>query len=96
MTVIPAGLPEHVHHLHLEDRVNGLYTDTGTTLGHRKHVHHADREVVDELAQHQAHDFHRHAGAAVPQHLEQGERRDVDRLGIVDQICVILARYACQ
>lgn len=71
---IPAGLAEHVHHLHLEDRVDSLYTDTGTALRHRKHIHHADSEVVHEFAKHETHDFHRHTGATVSEHLEEGER----------------------
>jgi hypothetical protein len=70
---IPAGLPEHVHHLHLEDRVDSFYADARTTLWHRKHIHNPDSEVVDKLPKHQTHDFHRHTGATVPEHLEQGE-----------------------
>jgi hypothetical protein len=88
-------LPEHVHHLHLEHRVDGLNTDARAALRHRKHIHHADSEVVDKLAKHQTHDFHRYTGAAVTQHLEQGEGRDMDRLGVVDQGCAILEGYKC-
>jgi hypothetical protein len=31
----------------------------------------------------------------VTQHLEQGEGRDMDRLGVVDQGCAILEGYKC-
>jgi hypothetical protein len=67
-------LPEHVHHLHLEHRVDSFNTDARAALRHSKYIDHADSEVVDKLAEHQAHDFHRYTSAAVPQHLEQGER----------------------
>lgn len=46
----PASLPQHIHHLHLEDRVDSFYADARTTLRHGKHIHHADREVVHKLA----------------------------------------------
>lgn len=87
---IPAGLAQHVHHLHLEDWVDGFYADARTALRHRKHIHHADGKVVDKLAKHQSHDFHRYTGATVSEHLEQGEGGNVDCLGVVDQVCVIL------
>lgn len=83
-------MSQHVHHLHLENRVDGLYTNAGTTLGHGENIHHAYREVVDELSQHQTHDFHGNTSAAVSQHLEEGKGGDVDGLGVVDKLCVIL------
>lgn len=89
---VPPCLPEHVHHLHLEDRVDSFYADARPALRHRKHIHHAHREVVDELAQHQAHDFHGHTGAAVTEHLEEGKGGNVDGLGVVNQARVVLPR----
>jgi len=72
MYFIPSCLPQHVHHLHLEHRVDGLYTNAGTALGHREHIHNLHGEVIDELAKHQTHDFHGHTGTAMSKHLEQG------------------------
>jgi hypothetical protein len=66
-------LPQHVHHLHLEDRVDGLYADAGPALGHGEHIDHADGKVVDKLAEHQAHDFHGDTRATVSEHLEECE-----------------------
>ncbi len=45
----PAGLLEHVQHLGLEHRVNGLHADARPRLRHRKHVHHlhGSRDVSD-------------------------------------------------
>ena len=63
---LPARLLEHLHHLGLEYRINGLDTDTGTALRHGKDIHDVNRILIHELAQHQTHDFHRHTGAAVP------------------------------
>lgn len=83
-------MSQHVHHLHLENRVDGLYTNAGTTLGHGENIHHAYREVVDELSQHQTHDFHGNTSTAVSQHLEEGKGGDVDGLGVVDKLCVVL------
>jgi hypothetical protein len=85
-------LPQHVHHLHLEHGVDGLDADTGSALGHGEDVHHADCELIDELPQHQAHDLHGNACAAVPEHLEEGKGGDVDGFGVVDQAGVILRR----
>jgi hypothetical protein len=71
---LPAGLSQHVHHLRLENGVHSLNADTSSTLRHSKDIHDLHSEVIDELAQHQAHDFHRHACAAVAEHLQQCER----------------------
>lgn len=76
-----AGLLEHVEHLGLEDGVDGLDGDAGAALRHGEHVDDLDGVVVDKLAQHEPHDLHGHAGAAVLEHLEQRERRDVHGLG---------------
>lgn len=62
----PPGLPQHIHHLCLEHWVDGLNTDTSSALGHRKHIHHANCEVIDELSQHQSHDFHGDTCATMP------------------------------
>jgi hypothetical protein len=66
---IPSCLPQHIHHPHLEHRVDGLYTNACPALGHGENIHHTNGEIVDKLAQHQAHHFHRHTGAAVSEHL---------------------------
>lgn len=77
MRVVPAydrlltsRLPQHIHHLGLEDRVYSFNGDTSPGLRHRKHVYDAHCVIVDELSQHETHNFHRHTGAAVAQHLE--------------------------
>ena len=59
---IPAGLLEHVEHVGLEDVVDGLDADPCPALRHGEDVDHPDRVVVDELAEHEAHNLHRHAG----------------------------------
>lgn len=86
---LPASLAQHVHHLGLEHRVDSLNGDAGTGLWHGEDVHNLDGVVVDELAQHQTHDLHRNTSAAVAQHLEEGERGDVDSLGVVDNVRVL-------
>lgn len=94
---LPSCLSQHLHHLHLEHRVDGLDTDAGTTLWHGKHVHDTDSEIVDELSQHQSHDFHWYTCPAMSQHLEEGEGGNVDGLGVIDQGGVVLAEEAvCQ
>lgn len=87
---LPSRLPKHVHHAHLEDRVDGFDADSGSALRHGKDIHHSNGEVVNELAQHQAHDLHGNTSSAMSQHLEKGEGGDVDGLGVIDQISVIL------
>lgn len=62
----PPSLPQHIHHLCLEHWIDGLDTDTGSTLWHRKHIHDANCEVIDKLSQHQAHDFHGDTCATMP------------------------------
>ena len=68
-----AGLLEHVEHLGLVDRIDGLDADGRAGLRHAEDVDAVDGVVVDELAEHQAHDLHGHPGPAVLEHLEQGE-----------------------
>ncbi len=46
-------------------------------LGHGENVSHGDRVLVDELSDHEPHDFHRDACSPVLEHLEQGQRRYV-------------------
>lgn len=87
---LPSCLAQHVHHLCLEYGVNSLDTNSSSRLGHGENVHDFDCEIVDKLAEHQAHDFHGHTSAAVSQHLEQGEGRNIDGLGVVDQARVVL------
>ena len=77
----PAGLLEHVEHLGLVDGIDGLDAHRRTRLGHAEHIHTIDGVVVDELAEHEAHDLHGDAGPAVLEHLEQGEGGHVDLLG---------------
>ncbi len=62
---LPSSLPQHIHHLCLEHRIDGLDTDTSTTLWHCKHINHSNCEIVDELSQHQSHDFHGNPRATV-------------------------------
>lgn len=88
--VVPSRLPQHLHHLHLENGVYSFDTDTSTALWHRKYIDHANCKVIDEFSQHQTHDFHGHACAAMTQHLQEGEGRDVDGFGIIDQIGIVL------
>lgn len=87
---LPSCLSQHLHHLHLEYRVDGLDTDASTTLWHGKHVNDTDSEVVDKLSQHQSHDFHRYTCPAMSQHLEEGKGGNVDGLGVIDQGRVVL------
>lgn len=89
MKCLPASLPQHVHHLGLEDGIDSLDGDTGTRLWHGENVHDLDGVVVDELAEHQTHDLHWNTGAAVTQHLEEGQSRDVDSLSVVDDVGVL-------
>ena len=79
----PPGLLEHVEHLGLVDRVDGLDADRRAGLGHAEHVDAVDGVVVDELAEHEAHDLHGDAGPAVLEHLEEGQGRHVDLFGRV-------------
>mmetsp|Transcript_31889 Transcript_31889/g.93710 ORF Transcript_31889/g.93710 Transcript_31889/m.93710 type:complete len:331 (+) Transcript_31889:2125-3117(+) len=76
-----AGLLQHVEHLGLVDGIDGLDADAGARLGHAEHVDAVDGVVVDELAEHEAHDLHGDAGPAVLEHLEEGEGRHVDLFG---------------
>lgn len=87
---LPSSLPQHVHHLGLKHRVDSFNADACAALGHSKHVHDFDCEIVDELAQHETHHFHRHACAAVPEHFQQGQGRNVDGFRVIDQTGVIL------
>lgn len=91
VAVVPAhdhfGAPrllEHVKHLGLEDRVDSFHTHPSAALRHRKHVDNAHSVVVDEIAQHQPHDLHRHARSPVLEHLQQSEARNVNLLRRVD------------
>lgn len=86
---LPSRLPQHVHHLGLEDRIDSLNTDASTALRHSKDVDHPHGIVIHELSQHETHDFHRHTGAAVSQHLEESERGDVDGFGVIDEVRVL-------
>ena len=62
---LPAGLSEHFHHPGLEHRVHGFNADSGTTLRHSKHIHHANCVLIDEFTQHKTHNFHRDTCAAM-------------------------------
>mmetsp|Transcript_19836 Transcript_19836/g.54762 ORF Transcript_19836/g.54762 Transcript_19836/m.54762 type:complete len:352 (+) Transcript_19836:2-1057(+) len=88
----PACLFQHVEHLCLENWINGLHAHAVAGLGHREDVANADGVVVDEFAKHQAHHLHGHSRAAVLQHLQQGQRGDVDLLRCVGQGGVLLGR----
>ena len=91
---IPSRLAQHVHHLGLEDGIHGLDRHTGSRLRHGKDVDDAHRVVVDKLSQHQPHDFHGHTGASVAEHLEEGERGNVDCFAVVDNVAVLLRATA--
>jgi hypothetical protein len=65
----PARLLEHLDHPRLEDVVDRLDGDGRARLRHREDVDDLDRVLVHELAEHEAHDLHRHAGAPVLEHL---------------------------
>ena len=84
LLALPSCLPQHIHHPCLEDGVHGLDTDTSSALWHGEDIDYPHCVIVDELAEHKAHDFHGDAGAAVPKHLEEGEGGDVDGFGVVD------------
>lgn len=86
----PSCLSKHIHHLGLEHGVDSLDTDSGTALGHSKHIHNLDGKVIHKLAQHQTHDFHGHTCATVSKHFEEGKRGNVHGFGIVDEVCVVL------
>mmetsp|Transcript_10239 Transcript_10239/g.21461 ORF Transcript_10239/g.21461 Transcript_10239/m.21461 type:complete len:286 (+) Transcript_10239:190-1047(+) len=79
----PPRLLEHIEHFRLEDGIDGLDADRRSGLGHGEDVDAVDGVVVDELAEHEAHDFHGDAGAAVFEHFEEGEGGDVDFFGAV-------------
>jgi len=89
---IPPRLSQHVHHLHLENWVDGFDTNASTALWHRKHIHHAYCKVVDEFSKHKTHNLHGDARATVPEHLEEGEGRNVNRLGVIDEAGVVLRK----
>jgi hypothetical protein len=59
---------------------------------HHTHArtHHVDRVLVHEVAQHEPHYLQRHAGPAVLEHLQQRQRRDVDGLGGVALVELLL------
>ncbi|BAS99375.1 Os06g0703700, partial [Oryza sativa Japonica Group] len=76
----PPRLPEHLQHLALERVVHRLHAHAGAALRHGEHVGDRHRVLVDELAQHQPHHLHRHAGSPVLEHLEEGEGGHVDLL----------------
>jgi len=87
---LPAGLLEHVKHVCLEDVVNGLDADPSPALRHGEDVDDPYGVVVDELAEHEAHDLHGHARPpcdrnheSVPQHERKrgGKRRRALTLG---------------
>lgn len=80
---IPSCLLQHVHHLGLEDWINSFDGYASTTLWHSKDVHHTDGVVINKFTQHQAHDFHRNASTAMPQHLEEGKGRYVDGFRVI-------------
>ena len=76
----PPCLLEHVHHVGLEDVVDGLDGDCRPGLWHGKYVNHLHSIFIHESAKHKTHDFHRYTGASVLQHL------DAKRLGYVGSI----------
>jgi hypothetical protein len=67
--LLPSRLPQHIHHLHLKHRVHRFDTDAGTALRHCEYIYYSHSEVIDKFAQHETHDFHRHAGSPMPKHL---------------------------
>mmetsp|Transcript_27721 Transcript_27721/g.65035 ORF Transcript_27721/g.65035 Transcript_27721/m.65035 type:complete len:332 (+) Transcript_27721:223-1218(+) len=89
-----ARLLQHVQHLGLVDRIDGLDADGRSRLRHAEHVDAVDGVVVDELAEHEAHDLHGDAGPAVLEHLEEGEGGYVDFFGGVRRGGVGIAHTA--
>ena len=69
----PSSLLEHLYHLSLKDVIDGFDGDGCAGLGHGEDVDHLDRVLVHEFAEHEAHDFHRHACTAVLEHLSFGD-----------------------
>lgn len=63
---LPSCLPQHLHHLGLENRVYGFDANACSALRHGEDVHDANGEVVDEVTEHETHDFHGDTGATVP------------------------------
>src|SRR6266496_1762853 len=84
---LPPCLPQHVHHLCLENRIHSLDTDTCPTLRHGEHIHNADCEIIYEFSQHQAHDFHRYSSSSMSQHLQERKGGYVDGFGVINQVC---------
>ena len=60
-----ARLFEHVQHFRLKDRIYGFYTHGGSRLRHRKDVNTINCVIIDELTQHETHDFHGNSCSAM-------------------------------
>lgn len=90
MTMIPAYnsltplcLREHFDHLLLINRVDGFDTDVISALGKTKYIYDLNGIIIDELAQHEPHHFHRYPRTAMLQHFQKSQRRNVNLLGCV-------------
>mmetsp|Transcript_51009 Transcript_51009/g.119886 ORF Transcript_51009/g.119886 Transcript_51009/m.119886 type:complete len:328 (+) Transcript_51009:455-1438(+) len=70
----PPRLLEHVEHLGLEDGVDRFDAHPRARLRHGEDVDALDGVLVHKLAEHQTHHLHRHARAAVLEHLQQRHR----------------------
>ena len=98
MRVVPAHddlgtsrLSEHVHHVLLKGRIDAFDTDGSTRLRHSEDVHAVNGVFVDELSEHESHDFHGDPGPSVLEHFEQGEARYVHLFGTVGRGSVAAA-----
>lgn len=58
-------LLQHVEHHLLEDVVDGLDRDSRTRLWHGEDIGDLHSVLVNELSEHETHNFHRYTGTAV-------------------------------
>ena len=82
--LLTSDLFHFFHEFLLEDGVDRLDGDGRSHLRHGEDIDDGDGVVVNDLTDHQAHDFERHTRTTMLHHLEERERGDVDLLcGIV-------------
>ena len=62
-----------VHELLLENGIDRLNGDCRSHLRHGKDINDSDGVIVNDFADHETHDFERHASPAVLHHFEQGK-----------------------
>lgn len=80
------GLLEHVKHLCLEDGIDGFDGYASSTLRHGENINDGYGVVIDELTQHESHDFHGDPCSSVFEHFQESKGGNVDGLsGIHDR-----------